>query len=222
MFRACIFDLDGTLADTLPTVHHYCNLSLAHFGLGEVTLEQCQGLCRLSAAEFYSRLLRMGGCPEDRVEELREPIRAYDLSIYMKDFRSLTEPFPGVEELLRRLKERGVISAVLTNKPAPLAAALMADLFPGLLTLVAGQVPGSIAKPDPRSLTGLIERLRLEREECLYIGDTDVDMITAINADVPKCAVTWGYQGPQELAAYSPEYTVDTPGELWEIVSANP
>jgi len=217
MLRACVFDLDGTLADTLPTVHYYCCRSLAHFGLGTVTLEQCRGLCRLSIAEFYPRLLRLGGCAPERIEELREPIRQYDLNSYLQDIFYLTRPYPGIKALLGRLKEMGVCTAVLTNKPAPLAGSLMDALFPGLLDEIAGQTPDSVSKPDPRSLTGLLERLGVDRKDCLYVGDTDVDMRTAQGAGVPACAAAWGYQTREELSVFSPAWFADTPEELLTI-----
>lgn len=217
MLRACIFDLDGTLADTLPTVHHYCSNSLVHFGLKAVTLEQCRGLCRLSIAEFYPNLLRLGGCPEERTAELLEPIRQYDLNSYLQDIFYLTQPYPGVTALLEQLREIGVICAVLTNKPAPLAQALMSALFPGLLDVVEGQTPSSVSKPDPRSLTDLLDKLNTDKEDCLYVGDTDVDMRTAQSAGVSACAVTWGYQAKKELSAFSPTWFAESPEELFAI-----
>ena len=70
-FRACVWDLDGTLLYTLPTIHHYCNQSLRHFGFHDITLDECRDLCRLSIAEFYHKLLKLGGCPPDRVAALQ-------------------------------------------------------------------------------------------------------------------------------------------------------
>lgn len=221
MLTGCIFDLDGTLVNTLPTVHYYCNRSLAHFGLGAVTMEQCRSLCRLSIAEFYPGLLRYGGCPEDKIESLREPIRQYDLESYLQDIHYLTEPFAGIEETLRRLKAAGVVTAALTNKPAPLAESLLTSLFPGLLDAIAGQTPETISKPDPRSLTNLLDQLGLTVDQALYVGDTDVDMLTAQNAGVAACAVTWGYQTREELQAFHPAYTIDTPQALCPIFHLN-
>ncbi len=222
MFEACIFDLDGTLVNTLPTVHHYCNLSLVHFGFNPVSMDQCRELCRLSISEFYARLLQLGGCPLDKVDELTDPIRAYDLDIYKKNIHYLTTPFPGIKELLCELKKLGVKTAVLTNKPAPLAELLMDHMFPGLFDIVAGQTPTSISKPDPRSLANMISMLRLQSGSCLYVGDTDVDMITADAAGVSKCAVTWGYQSAEELSRFSPDYMVDTATQLLGIFQQHP
>lgn len=220
-YRACIFDLDGTLVNTLPTVHHYSNGSLKHFGLGSITMEQCQSLCKLSIANFYPGLLRLGGCPEERVEELREPIRVYDLEAYQRDILYLTEPYPGIRELLSRLRSKGIVTGVLTNKPKPLADEVLAELFPGLLDVVVGQTPDTISKPDPRSLTNLLDKIGVCGQDCLYVGDTDVDMMTAETAGVDKCAVGWGYQSLDELMVFRPEHIAVEPGELSDILIQN-
>lgn len=215
---ACIFDLDGTLLDTLPTLCRCCNASLTHFGLNPVSPAQCRDLCRLPIAEFYPRLLQLGGCPDDRSTELVEPIRQYDLETYLKDPCAQTNPFPGIPELLRELRRRGTATAVLTNKPAPLAERVVTSFFPGLLNLVAGQTPDTISKPDPRSLLQLIQALGLNREDCLFVGDTDVDMRTARAAGVPLAAVAWGYQDLRSLSAYEPDWAVRSPKELLPLL----
>ena len=215
--RGCVFDLDGTLVNTLPTVHHYCNQSLAHFGLHSVSADECRKLCRLPIATFYHRLLELGGCPADRVEALSAPIRDYDLSIYLKDYRYLTQPYPGVSELLRELRSRGAVIAVLTNKPAPVAESLMADLFPGMFDLVRGQTPDTISKPDPRSLWDLLRDLKVEREACVYVGDTDVDMKTAQAAGVLAAAATWGFQERELLLSFRPGFVADHPMDLLRL-----
>lgn len=212
--RGCIFDLDGTLVNTLPTVHHYCNLSLAHFGLSPIPEDECRRLCRLPISSFYHRLLKLGGCPEERIEALAPAIRDYDLSIYLRDCRYLTEPYPGIRELLRGLRERGAVTAVLTNKHAQVAESLMAELFPGAFDLVRGQTPATISKPDPRSLWNLLRDLKLRKEECVYVGDTDVDMDTAKAAGVPAAAATWGFQEREILLACGPDFVADRPEEL--------
>lgn len=217
-YRACIFDLDGTLVNTLPTVHYYANVTLAHFGLRSISLGQCQSLCKLSIADFYPGLLRLGGCSEERVEELRETVRTYDLAAYQKDTLYLTEAYAGIRELLCLLRKEGVLTGVLTNKPKPLADEVMETLFPGLLDIVVGQTPDTISKPDPRALTNLLDELKLRPQECLYVGDTDVDMMTAAAAGVDKCAVGWGYQTLEELRVFRPEYVVTDPEELAEIL----
>ena len=114
-FRACVWDLDGTLLYTLPTIHHYCNQSLRHFGFHDITLDECRDLCRLSIAEFYHKLLKLGGCPPDRVAALQPAIRDYDCAAYLSDFTYLTQPYAGVCETLAELNRRGIPSRSLTG-----------------------------------------------------------------------------------------------------------
>lgn len=128
-FRACVWDLDGTLLYTLPTIHHYCNQSLRHFGFHDITLDECRDLCRLSIAEFYHKLLKLGGCPPDRVAALQPVIRDYDCAAYLSDFTYLTQPYTGVCETLAELNRRGIKNAVLTNKPNAVALCTHRPIF---------------------------------------------------------------------------------------------
>ena len=216
--RGCVFDLDGTLVNTLPTVHHYCNLSLAHFGFCSIAEDECRKLCRLPIASFYHRLLQLGGCPEERIEELAPEIRDYDLAIYLKDFQYLTRPYPAIPGLLRELRERRAVLAVLTNKPAPVAESLMESLFPGMFDIVRGQTPETISKPDPRSLWNLLDDLGLAREECVYVGDTDVDMETAQNTGMDCMLVSWGFREAEALMRLAPRYLVSDPAEMPALI----
>ena len=119
-FRACVWDLDGTLLYTLPTIHHYCNQSLRHFGFHDITLDECRDLCRLSIAEFYHKLLKLGGCPPDRVAALQPAIRDYDCAAYLSDFTYLTQPYAGVCETLAELNPVASRTPFLRINPMPL------------------------------------------------------------------------------------------------------
>ena len=158
-FRACVWDLDGTLLYTLPTIHHYCNQSLRHFGFHDITLDECRDLCRLSIAEFYHKLLKLGGCPPDRVAALQPAIRDYDCAAYLSDFTYLTQPYAGVCETLAELNRRGIKNAVLTNKPNAVACALIDRFFGDAMELCVGQTPETISKPDPHSMDPVLERV---------------------------------------------------------------
>lgn len=215
--QSCVFDLDGTLLNTLPTVHHYCNRSLAHFGFHPITQDQCQDLCRYSIAAFYHRLLQLGGCPEEQIPLLAPQIRDYDLASYLEDYTYLCQPYPGIAQLLEQLRSRGVILAVLTNKPHALATGLMDRFFPGMFHLVRGQTPDTISKPDPRSLWDLLEDLGADRKDCVYVGDTDIDMKTAQASQVKAAAATWGFQARQVLEAFHPDLMADTPEQILSL-----
>lgn len=215
--QSCVFDLDGTLLNTLPTVLHYNNLSLAHFGFHPITSAQCQNLCRFGISEFYHQLLLLGDCPEDRVAQLAPQIRDYDLEAYLKDFTYLSEPYPQMQELLETLRQKGVLLAVLTNKPHAIAQALMDRFFPGMFHTVRGQTPESISKPDPRSLWNLLEDLGVSREDCVYVGDTDIDMKTAQASGVRAAAAAWGFQSRDILETFHPALIAETPLDILSL-----
>ncbi len=214
MYKACIFDLDGTLLNTLDTVIYYANQCLAKFGFGQISMEQCRALCRLTVKEYYSRLLEMGGCPTDKVESYIDPIREYDLGNYGGDPMYLTRPYEGVQELLIELQQKGILLAVLTNKPDSLAQPIVSANFSGRFQLCVGQTMTSIAKPDPRALWNVIDSLALPREACLYVGDTDVDLITANRAEIACVAAGWGYSTHEELKEHSPMAIAQSPLDL--------
>lgn len=221
MYKACIFDLDGTIINTLLTVHHYCNVSLENFGFASISEAECQNLCRLPIGEFYHELLRLGNCPEIKVAELAPQIRDFDIINYSKDPFRLSYPYQGITELIQKLRDAGAVLGVLTNKPDAIAQRLVNNLFPGKFDKVIGQTPTSISKPDPRCLTNFIETLGQKKEDCLYVGDSDIDMITAKDANVAVAAVTWGFQSREHLLEYNPEYIVSTPAELQNLFNLN-
>lgn len=216
-YRACVWDMDGTLLNTLPTILYYCNQSLAHFGLHSIAMEDCRDLCRLPISHFYHRLLRLSGCPEQDVERLQPAIRDYDCASYLKDFSHLTEPYEGIRETLEALRDMGIKNAVLTNKPDALAHSLTRQFFGGLMEACIGQTPQTISKPDPRSMDRVLDTLHVQCSEILYVGDTDIDMQTAHNSGAAAAAACWGYQSIEQLMPYSPEHVIHALGDLIEI-----
>ena len=217
MLKACILDLDGTLLNTLPTIAHYSNLALREFGFEEISAAHYQTMCRLPFHEYYETLLRYGGCPADEIESKRDPIGHYDRSIYLEDPLYLTEPFPGISDTLIRLKEKGIKLAVLTNKPDQIAQSVVSKLFPGTFDLCVGYTGSNHSKPDPRALWNIIKQMSLAKEECMYVGDTDIDVITANRAEVFSVAVSWGYQSADDLAELKPSLIISEPEELLSL-----
>lgn len=214
MYKACIFDLDGTLLNTLDTIAYYSNKALEHFGFQKLPQEKYQVLCRLSYKEYYETLLRFGGCPEGKIDELRDIIGAYDQKVYMEDYLYLTRPFDGISAVLKELKEKGITLAVLTNKPDHIAKNIIASLFPDMFHLCVGHIAGNPSKPDPHSLLALIQQLSLSKEECLYAGDTDIDILTAKRAEVFSIATAWGYQTIEMLQSQNPDVIIHRPEEI--------
>lgn len=213
-YKGCIFDLDGTLLNTIPTIMHYSNLSLKKFGFNEISMDKYRYLCRLSYKEYYKKLLLFGGCPNEDINKYLLDIGAYDQEIYLNDVIYLTEPFCGIIPLLKTLKSKGIKLAVLTNKPHQIAETLTTKYFESLFDLCVGYTPETISKPDPRSLLNLLEKLSLNRDDCIYVGDSDVDVKTAKNADVFSVAVDWGYQEIGVLQKLNPECIINTANDL--------
>ena len=216
-FTACVWDLDGTLLYTLPTVHHYCNQSLRHLGFHDVSMDDCRDLCRLPIAEFYPKPLKLGGCSAERIPALLPEIREYDYAAYLSDFTYLTKPYAGICETLEELNCRGIKNAVLTNKFNDVARPLIEHFFGDLIALCVGQTPETISKPDPHSMNPVLEQLGIPREQILYVGDTDVDMQTARNTQTAAAAAAWGYQPLEMLLPYHPEFIVRKPEQLLTI-----
>lgn len=216
-YSACIFDLDGTIINTLPTVLHYCNRTLDHFGFSHISADVCQTLCRLPIGVFYHELLRLGGCPEMEVDKLAPEARDFDIESYAADPGRMSKAYDGITELLLALRAKGILLGVLTNKPHIIAQVLIADLFPGLFDNVKGQTTHSISKPDPRCLLDYIAALGLDTGNCLYVGDSDVDMKTAKAAKVDVAAVSWGFQSKEHLLEYAPDYLCEAPKDLLKL-----
>lgn len=213
-FKACVFDLDGTLLNTLPTILRHCNHSLAAFGFGPITPEQCRAVCRLPASTFYHVLLEMAGCPANQIPALATRLAAYDLEHYLQDAVEGSAPYPGILETLAALRGAGIKTAILTNKPEALAKTVSQTLLPGLFEYCAGQQPGGIAKPNPLTLQRVLSKLGIDKTECVYVGDTDVDMETAKNAGVFLAAVAWGYMPAETLSGFHPNILLQHPREL--------
>ncbi|MDF3002604.1 MAG: hydrolase, family variant 1 [Bacillota bacterium] len=214
MYKACIFDLDGTLLNTLHTIAHYSNKALEHFGFEKLPLEKYQVLCRLSYKEYYKTLLKFGGCPEDQTEDLYDQIGTYDHQAYLEDALYLTRPYEGINELLEKLAEKRITLAVLTNKPDHVAQKVITALFPDTFDLCVGQLPDQPAKPDPNALRRVVDLLGLQKDECIYVGDTDVDIKTAKGAGVYSIAAAWGYQPIEMLEKNEPDELIHRPEEV--------
>lgn len=196
--KACIFDLDGTLADTLESLAFAVAATLRRMKLPPITKEQCKSFVGDGAVVLLKRsIAAAGGDQEDQLKEAVE--------IYMKIFdRCCTYhvlPYPGIPEALQELKTRGIRLGVLSNKPHPQTLKVITKVFgPDLFDCVRGQQKGFRKKPDPQGLDYVREQLGAAREECLYVGDSEVDVQTGRNAGLKTVAVTWGFRTAEALA----------------------
>ena len=215
MYRCCIFDLDGTLLNTIHALTYTTNLVLARLGLGTVDEEHMKHFVGDGYLTQMERCLKYVGDSElIHYEE--------SLPIYMEEFAKhclhQVEPYPGILEMTRFLKGRGVKLAVLSNKPHARTVETIETFFgKGYFDAIAGEREGVPKKPDPRGVFVLAKELGVSLEECLYFGDTNTDMKTGQNAGVDTAGVLWGFRDRGELEAFHPKYLLENPLDAEKI-----
>lgn len=215
-YSACIFDLDGTLADTLRSIAHFGNGALEAFGYPPIDPEEYKLLVGNGADVLMRRMLARVGADLSE-EDIRSFRAEYDRR-YESDPMALVGAYPGLPYVLPRLRDRGIKLAVLSNKPDDMARAVAEGLYPGLFHAVHGQRPGVPTKPDPTAVLALAAELSVSPGDVLYVGDSGVDMDTAKNAGMDSCGVLWGFRTREELLEHGAKYLAGDPAELEKII----
>ncbi len=216
MYKACIFDLDGTLTDTLESITYSVNVTLQRLGLGQITQEQCKAFVGNGARYLMERALEASGDRE--ADQIEEAMKVYG-EVFKEHCTYHVTPYEGIVEMLLSLKQQGLPLAVLSNKPHLQARDVVETFFePGMFSYVQGQREGIPRKPDPMAAIDIAKRLQVEPKECVYIGDSDVDMQTGNAAGMATVGVTWGFRTKEVLVANGAHHTIDRPEELYSIV----
>ena len=193
-YKAVLFDMDGTVLDTLGDLANACNHTLRAFGLPERTRDEVAHFLGNGAAWLISHAVPEGTDPE-RVQEI---LRAYQ-PWYDAHCDILTAPYPGILSLMRTLRAAGVRQAVVSNKQDSAVKLLAERHFPGLLDSAVGESATVRRKPNPDAVLAALDHMGVRREEAIYVGDTEVDMATAVNAQLPCAVVGWGFRTDEEL-----------------------
>lgn len=232
MIRGVIFDLDGTLADTLESIAYCTNRALSDFGFAAIGTERFKRFVGDGARMQVARALRAAGdtegaerlpCP-DSDGFWTAPVHletVYDryMRYFEKDCMYRVVPYAGILELLKKLRERGILTAVCSNKPHPNTQKVLADLFPGYaFDAVQGQEEGLPRKPAPDGVWRILEKLSLKREETLYVGDSGVDMDTGAAAGLRTVGVLWGFREKEELLAHRADALIAEPMQLLSLI----
>ena len=216
MYKACIFDLDGTLTDTLESLTYSVNATLKELGLKQITDTQCKAFVGNGARRLIEQSLKAAGDPE--AKRIEEAMEVYG-RIFKKYCTYHVAPYEGIVDMLQELKKEGVQLAVLSNKPHLQTKDVVATFFEkDTFARVYGQQEGIPRKPDPAAVHMILEELEVSGEECLYIGDSDVDMQTGCAAGVPAVGVTWGFRTKEVLIEHGATYVVNKPKEIISIV----
>lgn len=214
--RAAIFDLDGTLLDTLPSILDSCNETMDHFDLPHFDRDEMVAFLGMGARVLVERMMAAAGVVDQ--DTLEEAYRIY-LDLMPKQRARRAEPFPGIVEMLDQVAAMGIKLGVLTNKSDQLAAPIISDSFsPGLFKAVRGARRFVPLKPDPRSTLAMLRSLGADPGNSFFIGDSDVDVLTGRAAGMRTIAVTWGYRPTSELEALSPDCLASRPAEIVDCI----
>ena len=213
-----IFDLDGTLLNTIADLGAACNEALACCGFPTHRPDEYPRLVGNGVNKLLERALPEGAKTEANILRLRRVFIPY----YDTHNRVFTRPYEGMPDVLRVLRDRGWLLAVASNKYQQAAADIVAHYFPGLFDVVLGEREGCPRKPDPQIVSDILRLLGLpapDRATCpvVYVGDSDVDILTARNAGLPVIACTWGFCDTALLRDLAPDYLIDTPQDLLTI-----
>ena len=217
MTRLCIFDLDGTVLDTVGSIAYYANGALVKNGVEPIPEEQYKYLAGRGIANLVRGMLEYRGCCSEELYE--RVLHDYDTA-YNADVAYKTTIFDGLLETLDRIKVRGVKIAIVSNKPDFATQTVVRELYgEGYFDFVTGQTPGGILKPDPTVVLSVMESFGVSREECIYVGDTSTDMQTGKRAGMRTVGVLWGFRGREELLENGADLLISHPAELFDCLN---
>lgn len=212
-YKAVLYDMDGTVLDTLGDLVNAVNYTLEHFNMPLRTEKQIMSYLGNGAKNLITC-----AAPEGTAPEKLEEMLAFYLPWYNSHCQLLTAPYPGIIELMQELKALGVKQAVISNKQDSAVKPLAAQYFPGLLESALGESETVKKKPDPAAVLAALKELGVEKSEAIYVGDSEVDVATAINADMDCAAVSYGFRSVEELVAAGAKVICHSVEELREYI----
>ena len=224
-YSLVIFDLDGTLLDTLPDLAGAVNYALRTHERPERTLDEIRKFISNGVRKLIERSLFITERSKDTNDYtvsdrgLFDVVFADFVKYYLEHVSDHTGAYAGMQELVRQLKAAGMKTAVVTNKREDAAIKLMDAFYPGGFDMVIGDGPGRERKPSPASLMLVTETLGVSKDATVYVGDSDVDLATAVNAGTDSILVTWGYRSRESLVDAGAQVIVDTPDELEMMIN---
>ena len=215
MKKLVIFDLDGTLLNTIADLAQSTNHALAALGYPTHKEEEYNFMVGNGINKLFERALPEGEKTEENVLRVRKEFVPY----YDQHNADKSCPYPGITELLDELQAKGLQVAVASNKYQAATEKLIAHYFPNIrFTAVFGQREGVNVKPDPTVVYDILKIAQISKEAVLYVGDSGVDMQTAVNSGVTSIGVTWGFRDRKELLANGAQYIADEPYEIMKWV----
>ena len=213
MINTIIFDLDGTLLNTLEGLKNSTNFALKKFNCPEITLEQTRSFVGNGVQKLIERAIQKKKKNPDFEKCLNTFKEHYSKTMYQK-----TVAYDGIEDMLTELKKRGIKTGVVSNKFDTAVKELCKNYFDGLIIVAIGESPDVRKKPAPDSVLKAMEILGAKPENTLYVGDSDVDIQTAKNSNLKSVGVTWGFRDRELLEEEGADFIINTPCELLELI----
>ena len=213
-YKGIIFDLDGTLINSIEDIVDSMNEVLNEYGMATFTLEEYKTKIGSGIRNLVKRSL-----PENtKEEEIDEAVKLYE-KFYEKNYLNKTKAYEGIDELLEKLVEMDIKLGINSNKKDNYTKELAKKIFKNIPFIkVFGEREGIPIKPDTTTMLEIVEAMELQPEEVLYIGDSDVDMITGKNANMDTVGVELGFRSKEELISSGATYIISTPKDLLDII----
>lgn len=216
-FDTVIFDLDGTLLDTLDDLYHSVNAALIMNRFPKRTKEEVRSFLGSGVYWLIERSVPEGTSRED-MERVLKDYQAY----YAEHCEDQTKVFDGLMEVLKSLRQKGYRMAIVSNKADAAVQELQNKYFHGVIDVAIGERTGVNRKPAPDTVFQAMQKLGVSKETVLYMGDSEVDRETAENAGIPCVLVKWGFRDEDFLQSLKPEFFIRHPEELYSILGIEP
>lgn len=212
-YKVVIFDLDGTILNTLDDLSDSCNFVLNRNGFPVHTKDEIRLFVGNGIPKLIERALPAGTDADTQKKILQEFSEYY--SLHSKD---KTKPYNGIPELFSALKNAEIKIAINTNKNEEIAKIICNDYFPNSIDMITGGRKDTPHKPDPSGVNKILSELKLSKDEALFVGDSDVDYLTGVNADIDVINVNWGFRDEKFLLEHGAKKIVKTPEELQKLI----
>lgn len=216
MYKVCIFDLDGTLTNTLESLTYSVNETLSEMGLSQITAAECRQFVGNGARVLMEKALRAVG--DEKLLRIDEAMEVYG-RIFDANCTYHVVPYPGILEMLDAMAEAGLKLAVLSNKPHQQTVHVVEEIFgTGRFQKIQGQKEGIPRKPDPTAAILIASELGADVSETVYVGDSEVDIATGTAAHMKTIGVSWGFRERKILEGAGAGCIADSPDKIMKLI----